>query len=130
MQPVEATAPAVALAGATPPRIYRGARFLDRVSVFVTPGGRALDPRRDLADHSTEFEWGYRGSGPAQLALAILADALGDDARALALHQRFKEAVIAGLPRDAGWRLDIADVRRVVEAIERHLPENARAGGM
>lgn len=36
---------------------------------------RALDPRLDLANHSpTGFGWGYNGSGPAQTALAILAD--------------------------------------------------------
>ncbi|HTW51640.1 MAG TPA: DUF6166 domain-containing protein, partial [Stellaceae bacterium] len=52
---------------------------------------RFLDPRLDLCNHSpTGFEWGYPGSGPAQLALAILADFLGDDARAIALHQEFK----------------------------------------
>jgi hypothetical protein len=50
-----------------------------------------LDPRLDLWNHSpTGFEWGYCGSGPAQLALAILADFLGDDASAVALHQEFK----------------------------------------
>ena len=32
-----------------------------------------LDPRYDLRNHSpTGFAWGYGGSGPSQLALAIL----------------------------------------------------------
>jgi uncharacterized protein (DUF2249 family) len=36
-----------------------------------------LPPRNDLYNHSPNgFEWGYGGSGPAQLALAILADHL------------------------------------------------------
>ncbi len=36
---------------------------------------RPLGPRLDLANHSPDgFSWGYGGSGPAQLALAILAD--------------------------------------------------------
>ena len=40
------------------------------------PGGpyHPLHKRLDLANHSpTGFSWGYGGSGPAQLALAILA---------------------------------------------------------
>ncbi|HUC10022.1 MAG TPA: DUF6166 domain-containing protein [Stellaceae bacterium] len=62
---------------------------------------RFLDPRLDLCNHSpTGFEWGYPGSGPAQLALAILADFLGDDARAIALHQEFKWDHISPLTGD------------------------------
>ena len=39
--------------------------------VNVTVDGRRLNPRLDLWNHSpTGFEWGYSGSGPAQLALA------------------------------------------------------------
>lgn len=61
---------------------------------------RPLPPRLDLWNHSpTGFEWGYGGSGPAQLALALLANALGDDDRAVRLHQAFKWARIATLPQ-------------------------------
>jgi Family of unknown function (DUF6166) len=36
---------------------------------------KLLDPRCDLRNNaSTGFVWGYNGSGPAQLALAILID--------------------------------------------------------
>ena len=42
--------------------------------VFVERGDE-LDPRFDLRNHSPDgFEWGYYGSGPAQLALALLCD--------------------------------------------------------
>jgi len=44
------------------------------------------------------------GSGPAQLALAILADHLGADRAALNLYQRFKWACIAQI-RGASWSL-------------------------
>lgn len=51
-----------------------------------------LDPRLDVRNHSpTGFEWGYAGSGPAQLALALLTDALGDEERAKSLYQRARE---------------------------------------
>lgn len=42
--------------------------------VEVTVDGKPLDPRFDLMRHSPDgFEYGYGGSGPAQLALALLA---------------------------------------------------------
>jgi hypothetical protein len=48
------------------------------VAVFVSAAGQEMMPlplRCDLVNHSpTGFSWGYAGSGPAQLALAILAD--------------------------------------------------------
>ena len=57
----------------------------------ITP----LDPRFDLRNHSpTGFSWGHLGSGPSQLALAILADAAGD-AVALANYQQFKNSVVS-----------------------------------
>lgn len=65
------------------------------VSVVSEGEERLLDPRLDLKNHSpTGFGWGYSGSGPAQLALAILAD-LFDDQTALQHYQKFKEEVIA-----------------------------------
>ncbi|MDH3664374.1 MAG: DUF6166 domain-containing protein [Alphaproteobacteria bacterium] len=65
-----------------------------------------LKPRLDLANHSPDgFAWGYGGSGPAQLSLALLADALGDDERALRLYQPFKHAYIAGLRQDKAWEV-------------------------
>ncbi len=74
--------------------------------VAVPPSGRArpsegvpLPWRLDLRRRSpTGLEWGYHGSGPAQLALALLAHATADIPRALALYQDYKEAVVARLP--------------------------------
>lgn len=76
---------------------------------------RHLNPRLDLSNHSpTGFNWGYGGSGPAQLALAILADALGSgrDDDALELHQLFKWQVVARFPMSEGWTITSDDVRR------------------
>jgi hypothetical protein len=75
--------------------------------------------RLDLSNHSpTGLEWGYGGSGPAQLSLAILADALDDDARALKLHQKFKWKVIGRLSQAAPWQLSLAQVQAEVAMIE------------
>src|SRR5882724_7085859 len=64
---------------------------------------RPLAPRLDLRRHSvTGLEWGFLGSGPAQLALALAADALGDDGRARDVYQKLKFKLVARLPED-GW---------------------------
>ena len=78
--------------------------------VIVTVDGRRLNPRQDLWNHSpTGFEWGYSGSGPAQLALAILADHLGNDEQAFNLYHRFKWAVVAEFPHRS-WTLTGAEI--------------------
>lgn len=72
----------------------------------VTRDGRplALGPSKKLWNHSpTGFEWGYAGSGPAQLALALLLDATGDKDLALSLHQKFKFAKVANFKREANF---------------------------
>lgn len=103
---------------------YEGRR--DGWAVDVTVNGRPLDPRLDLWSHSpTGFEWGYGGSGPAQLALAILADYLADDEEALALYQQFKWALVAKLPKHA-WRLTS---RQIDEALQAIRSQDIVAGG-
>ena len=57
---------------------YEGKRCNGIAEVSVN--GVPLNPRLDLHKHSiTGFEWGYCGSGPTQLALALLADHLAND---------------------------------------------------
>ena len=96
-------------------KTYQGKRSYGQC--YGTVNGRALDPRFDLRFHSPDgFEWGYGGSGPAQLALALLADHLQDNQRALALYQDFKWKVVAGLPRDE-WTLTSDDIERALKSI-------------
>lgn len=55
-------------------------------------------PSQKLYNHSPDgFNWGYGGSGPAQLALALLLDVTGDRNIALAHYQQFKWAIVAKL---------------------------------
>lgn len=83
-------------------KIYQGQRHDGITSVGVD--GIPLPQRQDLYNHSpTGFEWGYLGSGPAQLALAILADSESDDF-ALKHYQKFKEDIIAPIQTDA-WMI-------------------------
>jgi len=64
----------------------------------VTVDDQPLECRYDLLSASPSgFEWGYGGSGPAQLAIAILAHAYNDEF-AREWYQQFKLDVVAGLP--------------------------------
>jgi hypothetical protein len=99
---------------------YEGRR--EGHAVVVTVDGRKLNPRLDLWNHSpTGFEWGYGGSGPAQLALAILADHCGNDEQAFNFHHRFKWAVIAELP-DRRWTLTSQEIDQVLQALSEAEP--------
>ena len=48
------------------------------------------------------FEWGYGGSGPADLALNILLAASGDRDFSAQHHQAFKWQFVARLPAEGG----------------------------
>jgi hypothetical protein len=70
-----------------------------------------LNPRFDLRNHSpTGFAWNYGGSGPAQLALALLADVTGDDDVAQNLYQAFKWAKIGRLGKGP-WEMAEEEIR-------------------
>jgi hypothetical protein len=98
-------------------KTYEGRR--EGYAVLVTVNGHPLNPRLDLWNHSpTGFEWGYCGSGPAQLALALLADHLADDRQALDIYQRFKWALVAELPKK-GWTLTSREIDQSLERIRR-----------
>lgn len=118
-------------------RAYIGVRGEDadvggcRVEVREPDGSRRA--LRHVEYHSpTGYEWGYGGAGPADLALSILADALGEQpsrsdlrhgrARCWQLHQAFKWEIVAGLPR-GGWVLPAS---RVSEWLQQH--EGERGG--
>lgn len=54
-----------------------------------------------VCSHSPDgFNWGYGGSGPAQLALAILLEVTHDQSFSIAHYQHFKLVVIASLPTE------------------------------
>ena len=100
-------------------KVYSGIREKSGNIVTVTSDGvsSALNPRLDLRNHSpTGLEWGYGGSGPAQLALAILADHLSDPALAQNLYQDFKFNVVARLTSDQ-WLLSSNDVENALQEI-------------
>ena len=97
--------------------------------VVTVCDGQKSEPlplRLDLFNHSpTGFSWGYGGSGPAQLALALRADALGDDDLAVRLHQFFKSRVVACWPEGERWWITADQIAAVVNVIEQ---ENGQPG--
>jgi hypothetical protein len=106
-------------------KTYIGTPHRESVSgqsfVTVCDGQKSelLPLRLDLFNHSpTGFSWGYGGSGPAQLALALLADALGDDDQAIRLHQAFKFKVVACWPEEERWWITAEQIAAVVKVIE------------
>ena len=101
--------------------IRRAAAFGVTASVRL---GAEIYPLRHVPVHSpTGLETGYGGSGPADLALSILCDYLGAEARdsadfgwdaapeallAWRLHQGFKFAFIAPRKLEVGARYEIS----------------------
>ena len=85
------------------------------VVLYRRVDGTACASVRHVPRHSpTGIEWGYAGSGPADLARSVLL-ALTDEATAERLYPAFKADVVARVPH-AGGVLRAADVRAWVAA--------------
>ena len=94
---------------------FEGQRTID--GLVVTVDGRPLPEHYDVKRYTTwGFEWTYEGESPQQLALAILAEALGDPTRAIRLSEPFMRKVVANLDND--WVLTGDDIARAVAEIE------------
>jgi len=118
------------VAGASSMKIYRGWRDRHeggRVTVVDGDNAWPLDPRLDLMRHAPAgFGWGNTDAGAAQLALALLADATGDDPEAARLHQDYKWAVVKTI-RGASWEMT---AESVVNWAKAHPPPKARQAKM
>jgi len=76
-----------------------------------------LPPRLDLRNSSpTGFAWGYLGSGPVQLSIALLADALGDDAKAMQHYHMLKVWIVARL--SGRWEITADRIQEFVRNVE------------
>ena len=94
---------------------YRGDRTQAGAEVWVD--GKPLPKRTDLKKISRDglFEWSYVGNEPAQLALAILASHLNDEASALQLYPVFMRAVVANF--DNEWEMHSSDIDKALANI-------------
>lgn len=69
--------------------------------------GQYLSPdySQKCFNHSPDgFNWGYMGSGPSQLALAIMLEFLSEH-EALALYMQFKGEFVAKLPQGQDFKV-------------------------
>ncbi len=95
-------------------KTYQGDRTID--GIVVTVDGKPLPERRDIVDLSENgFEWSFEGEAPAQLAVAILADHLGDSAKAKRLHEAFMREIVANFANE--WSMTSDDVSEAVQAL-------------
>lgn len=87
--------------------VYKGRRFPAELAdhaflphcLEVLADGAPLDPgpSQKVRNHSPDgFNWGYGGSGPAQLALALLLDVTGSAEASQRYYQSFKAQIVAG----------------------------------
>lgn len=72
--------------------------ILRRVNGYAT----ANVPHAIVRHSPTGFEWGYGGSGPADLALNILYAVTGNKELAMRYYQQFKWDFIAKVPEEGG----------------------------
>ncbi len=92
-------------------KTYTGDRTIDGVQVLVD--GAPLDPRFDIKTLSElGFEWSYEGAAPKQLALALIADFLGDPAAALDHSDALMKGIVANFGNE--WEMTEADLRKAL----------------
>ena len=99
-----------------PPKQSKIKGFFD-VKLRRNPDGTAnANVPHAIVRHSpTGFEWGYGGSGPAELALNILSSMIGQEAAEKnGLYQEFKFEFLANLPYDGGT-IKVADIQKWFE---------------
>lgn len=93
---------------------YVGDRTIDGVKVTVD--GAPLNPLTDVMEYSKNgFEWSYEGPEPRQLALALLADHLGDAAAARTAVDPFMRAVVANFGNE--WEMTSSDIDLALKAL-------------
>jgi hypothetical protein len=111
---------------------YIGRRHPETGTTFVsvldeqTRCVSALDPGFRFVNHSPNgFDWGYTGSGPAQLAFALLLDHCGALGPALLFYQDFKEREIATLNTDR-WEMTSGEVEAALVRIREFRSQSRR----
>jgi hypothetical protein len=98
---------------------YQG-QVVDRNEI-VTRNGELFDSKPSLTVHNGSpdgFAWGYMGSGPHQLALAILLSDTGNPKLALANAHRLCQDVISRYPKDGSFDLWSIEVKTWLDGLQ------------
>lgn len=93
---------------------YVGDRTIDGVKVTVD--GVPLNPRTEMMEFSKNgFEWSYEGPEPRQLALALLAEHLGDADAAKTAVEPFMREVVANFGNE--WEMTSSDIDLALKSL-------------
>lgn len=93
---------------------YAGARGPDGAVKVVGIRNGVQYPLQHLVHHSPSgMEWGYGGSGPADLARSIIGDVLGTDDPDPAVYQDFKQEFVSGW--GDRWEISLDEIRAWVK---------------
>jgi len=94
-------------------KIYKGRRLKPErgtishsVATVVTVDSKPL--KHHLRHSPDGFNWGYGGSGPADLAFSILWDLLGEEP-SLGLYQEFKRHFVAKW--ESNWEINSKEIK-------------------
>jgi hypothetical protein len=123
-------------------RVFRGATTARPVAVhLVFADGEPMRLRLELDGGSpTGLAWGYSGSGPWQLALALLVETYGAEALGFGSTMRreqdarelvsaFRTEVVAKLAHGTGWTMTPDEVREKAEALRKASRRGKASGG-
>ena len=118
-----------------PSYIYKAERKNGNPVVFVIDGANKKRLPHIPIHSPVGLEWGFQGSGPADLSLSILAHhfgeskkqvivyynrPLGDEktkSKAVEYHQEFKRRVIANWPRETGGQITTEEINTIIATI-------------
>lgn len=79
--------------------------------VFKNENRLTADKSLKFIQHSpTGFAWGYYGSGPAQLAFALLLEE-SDEETAKLFYQKFKTEIIANLAMELPFKMASSEIQ-------------------
>ncbi len=96
--------------------IRDGESFADDVRILVREHGTVGALRHRVRHSPTGMNWGYGGSGPADLARSIVWDVLGREPTAVE-YQAVKWALVSPLPAEGG-EITEEQVRAVLARLE------------
>jgi len=83
--------------------------FIDNKELFP-------EKSQNVCNHSPDgFMWGYNGSGPAQLALAILLEFIPDEKVVIHLYQTFKADIVANCPQKQNFEITFQYIQRWID---------------
>lgn len=96
--------------------MYEGRRYGELGHPVVTVNGLPLQTYNHVHDAAPSFEWGYGGSGPSQLAVALIMDATGSKDLAVSMRHDFKREVVQWFADN--WALTNEDICARIRKIQ------------